>query len=269
MNIIITNKGEVAKSEIRMESLNSDHSVYEVIRVTEGVAIFLEDHYLRLQNSMQIQGISFGMDFQEFRSKIVELIRLNPKQEGNIKFIFSPESNEIQWIFSFIQHSYPAENDYLTGVSTNLLFAERENPNAKVIQNTVRERANRMIADQNLYEVLLVNATGQITEGSRSNVFFVKGHVFYTAPATLVLVGITRIKVLECLKELNFKLVEEAVKVSEIGQFDAVFLTGTSPKVLPVRSICEKMFDVQNSAVVRLIESYDKMIRDYIRNVGK
>ena len=105
-----------------------------------------------------------------------------------------------------------------------------------------------------------------ITEGSRSNVFFVKDDVFYTAPAFQILVGITRQKVVDCLNGLNYPLIEQAVKASEMNQFDAVFLTGTSPKVLPVKSIGDLIFDARLSSVKKLIEHYDKLITQYIIN---
>jgi len=123
-----------------------------------------------------------------------------------------------------------------------------------------------------LYEVLLVDRDGKITEGSRTNVVFVKGDEFYTAPASMVLEGITRKKVLDCLIYLGFSFVEEAVSVDKISDFDAVFLTGTSPKILPVMSIGDRVFDVNNKAIIRLIDSYNLMIQNYIRkelNVSK
>jgi len=266
MNMLLTDQGIRHKSEYLTTIHDSDRLVYEVIRIVDGVPLFLEDHYNRLQKSMEIQGIAFGMEYQEFRQKIAKLVQLNQNPDGNIKFVYSIAENKPQWVFACIPHSYPTADDCLNGVTTDLLFVERENPNAKVIQNTVRESANQLIADQKLYEVLLVDRNGLITEGSRSNVFFVKDEVFYTAPDSKVLVGITRTKVLRCLSELGFKVVEEAVGTNEISRFDAVFLTGTSPKVLPVRSIGNHIFNPQLPSVIKLIDRYNDLIAQYILN---
>ena len=103
-----------------------------------------------------------------------------------------------------------------------------------------------------------------ITEGSRSNVFFVNGNKFYTAPASKVLVGVTRTKVIECIDELDFTVIEEAVLASQTGMFDAVFLTGTSPKVLPVNSIDSIHFEVKNIFVEQLMAKYNSMIDTYL-----
>lgn len=261
---IITNNGNQIHSEFNAKLFNSDHSVYEVIRIIDGIALFLEDHYTRLVSSVYMSGLNFVMDLPEFRHNISELVRLNRIENGNVKFVLAEFGKVNHWSFSFIPHSYPDKNDYDQGVNIELLLAERKNPNAKIIQNVVRERANQLIADQELYEVLLVDRDGLITEGSRSNVFFVKDEVFYTAPESKVLVGITRQKVIECLKRLNFLIIEESVSSSEIDQYDAAFLTGTSPKVLPVRSIGKQLFNIQLPVVKELMIQYKNVIDNYV-----
>ena len=67
------------------------------------------------------------------------------------------------------------------------------------------------------------------------------------------------------MRQLNFKLVEKSVSAAEISQFDAAFLTGTSPKVLPVNSIGNKLFDTQLGALQKLMNSYDDRIETYIK----
>lgn len=267
MNLVLSNEGLKFDSFFLETLIKTDLSVYEVIRIIDGVALFLEDHFDRLNRSMQIHGLILPMDFQDFKQNIAVLANQNQKTEGNVKFIYSVDCENIRWAFSFIPHTYPTIESYQEGVLTDLLFAERLNPNAKVIQSVIRDKANQMISDRNLFEVLLVDRDGMITEGSRSNVFFVKSNVFYSAPASMVLEGITRQKVIDCLKRLGFQVIEQAVLKDEIVDFDAVFLTGTSPKILPVKAIGKQLFDVRNNATLRLMESYDEMIWDYIRNM--
>lgn len=264
MSFIVTNNGVFRESELVENGANSEQIVYEVFRIVDGIPLFLEDHFARLIRSNEIAGLHFEMKFDQFRSQIIELATLNQKSAGNVKFEFFPKKNENRWSFRFIAHHYPTPDDYRIGVSTDLLFAERENPNAKVIQHMVRTQANWMIESQKLYEVLLVDRDGLITEGSRSNVFFVKGDAFYTAPESKVLVGITRQKVLDCLDYLGCPVREEAVEASRINEFDAAFLTGTSPKVLPIRSIGNQVYGGQPDGVRKLMSRYDQLIELYI-----
>lgn len=265
MEFIVTQNGIEQLIESNSLLFNTERLVYEVIRVIDGRALFLEDHFERLIYSIQLGGLMFEMEFSEFRQHILELTKLNKKQNGNIKFILSEVDKVNQWSFLFIPHSYPTPKDYKKGVAVGLVFAERENPNAKILQKAVSEKANQSIAEKKLYEVLLVDRNGMITEGSRSNVFFAKGNKFYTAPASKVLVGVTRKKVIECIDMLDYTVIEEAVSASETGTFDAVFLTGTSPKVLPVNCIDTIQFNAKNIYVDQLIDKYNSMIDTYLK----
>lgn len=265
MDFIVTQDGVLHTNEGDSPLLNTYRPIYEVIRVIDGMALFLEDHFERLISSIKIRGLEFKMEFSEFRRNIAKLAKLNRIQNGNVKFVLAEVEKINHWSFSFIPHSYPTFTDYEKGVATGLFFAERENPNAKIIQNTVSGKANQLIAEQKLYEVLLADRNGMITEGSRSNVFFVKGNIFFTAPASKVLIGVTRKKVMRCLNELDFTIIEEAVSTSEISGFDAVFLTGTSPKVLPVNCIDAIQFPAKNLFVERLIVKYNLMIEKYLK----
>ena len=266
MNFVVTKQGVFSDSAYSIEHLNTDLNIYEVIRIISGVGLFLEDHFLRLQNSMRIKGISSDIDFNEFKSAINQLIRINKREEGNIKFILASVKEISEWAFVFIPHSYPSLNEYKCGVAVDIIYEERADPNAKVIRNNIRDHANFITSNKNLYEVLLANRQGFITEGSRSNVFFVKENVFYTAPASIVLIGITRQKVIDCIKIIGYKLIERAVNLSELADFEAVFITGTSPKVLPVKSIGNLSFQTQNPEVCKLMDAYTLLIQEYIRN---
>lgn len=266
MSLILTSEGAAESASYFESKLNVEHSVYEVIRIIDGVALFLEDHFQRLSVSTDLQKMNLQLGFQEFKTIISELTRRNRQFEGNVKFSCSQIDNQVQWVCSFIPHSYPMAADYQNGVKTDLLFAERKNPNAKVVQTSVRDRANREIAEKGLYEVLLVNKDKLITEGSRSNVFFVKDNQFYTAPVSMILEGVTRRKVFDCLHVLGFTVVEKAISSDLICDFNAAFLTGTSPKVLPVNSVGEQVFKVRNDAVIQLMDRYNQMIQEYIRN---
>lgn len=264
MKFVLTNSGWIDENEFNTGFIQSDKTIYEVIRVIDGVGLFLEDHFDRLRNSVKLQNVDFQINFNTFKNNLSELISKNNCLTGNVKFILSDEHGEPRWAYLFIPYSYPSANEYEQGVATQFLFAERQTPNAKVIQSGLREQANAAIAEFNLYEVLLVDSQGWITEGSRSNVFFVKSGVFYTAPGSMVLEGITRNKVIGCIYSLGFELKEEAIHYSSIGDFDAVFITGTSPKVLPVKSIRSVNFDVSNLFVAKLMALYNQKIQEYV-----
>ncbi len=240
--------------------------IYEVVRVIDGVCLFLEDHYKRLQNSAKLADIPLTMTERDFAGEIQTLIKANEIANGNIKVLVQYGNGQQGAFFYFIPQVYPSAADYLRGVKTDFLMAERNLPRAKTVQQRLRDEANSVIRENSLFEVIFVNSQKQILEGSRTNIFFVKGTEFYTPPTEFVLPGITRQKVMECLAELKFPCVEKSIIQDEIASYDTVFLTGTSPKVLPVSMLGKQKFDAQHQPLRRLMEAYDEKIEAYIKS---
>lgn len=237
----------------------NEGGVYEVIRVIKGIPIFLEEHLSRFYQSAEIAGNSIPYPSDRIKNILTELISANETEEGNI--LLSCKTNLKAF---FIQHVYPREIEFREGVRCGLLHAERQNPNAKVFQTEVRNMANMMISQQGFYEVLLVDEQEQITEGSRSNVFFIREDELLTPPASKVLVGVTRQKTIECASMLGLKFKEMEINVLDLPTYDALFITGTSPNILPVSKIGELGFDVNNHILRKLMQQFDLMITDYL-----
>lgn len=240
--------------------------IYEVMRVIDWICLFSEDHYVRLVNSAKLAGIPLKMTKRDFTDEIQTLIRANEISNGNIKVLVQYGNGQQGAFFYFIPHAYPTPEDYLHGVKTDFLLAERNLPRAKTVQQRLRDEANAAIRESGLFEVIFVNPDKQILEGSRTNIFFVKGNEFDTPPSEFVLPGITRQKVMDCLATLKFPCVEKMIDVDQLATYDAVFLTGTSPKVLPVSSIGKLKFAPQHQALRELMKAYDQQIEAYIKS---
>ncbi len=233
--------------------------VYEVLRVVKGIPLFLDEHLERFFQSAGIAGKTIRFSKNEIAAFIQILIEKNNAEEGNI--LLSCKTNLKAF---FIAHRYPEPELYTTGVRCGILHAERNNPNAKVFQTPVRQLADEIIQREKVYEVLLVDHFGRITEGSRSNVFFVKGNRVLTPPADEVLLGITRQKTIGIIHSQKISFSEGDIFLKDSGSFDAAFLTGTSPKILPLFKAGEVRFDPQNELVRLLMQKFEAMILEYI-----
>ncbi len=240
---------------------DNEGGVYEVLRVVNGIPLFLEDHLERFYHSAQLAGINIGYSDSQIKEFLKDLIKKNKASAGNIII-----SCKINFETFFISHVYPADKLYTEGINCGILKAERDNPNAKVLHTTVRNRADQIISEKGFYEVLLVDHLGKVTEGSRSNVFFVSENEIVTSPVNRVLVGITRQKTLKLAADLNIHVVEREVSFSELQAFNAAFITGTSPKILPIIKIDAFKFNPQNKIVVELIKKYNELIETYVNN---
>ena len=73
MSLILTSEGAAESASYFESKLNVEHSVYEVIRIIDGVALFLEDHFQRLSVSTDLQKMNLQLEFQEFLAFTVRL----------------------------------------------------------------------------------------------------------------------------------------------------------------------------------------------------
>ncbi|WP_192930096.1 aminotransferase class IV [Alkaliphilus pronyensis] len=264
----ILNDNVYATANLKDYDLSVSTSVYEVIRVFSRVPLFEKEHLNRLETSISLLGFSYSPNVEELQRNIHRLIHLNKVENHNIKIVINNFDKEEPNIFLFfIKSSYPKHELYKTGVKTILYSTQRSNPNAKVVMQQQRQLLNEVITQHNAYEALLVDATNSITEGSRSNVFFVKDNTIVTAPSSDVLVGITRNRVIELCTKHGIAVTEKTINVSFLEEADGLFLTGTSPKILPISAVENRSFrSAENSIIVKLMNAYDELIKDYVNN---
>jgi len=237
---------------------------YEVIRIIDGKYIFLEDHLDRLSNSCT--GAGNPCSRKELVESLHKLVEINEIRDGNVKLTVAFTDSSARISCYFIPHKYPGKEDYTEGVPVATFEFTRPDPNIKKWNETFREAVNRFIGEQNIYEAILLDESGRMTEGSRSNLFFVdhEGAVV-TAPKSLVLPGITRKYVLEICRQQDYNIIEKALTIREAGEMAACFISGTSPKVLPVKRINDMAFSVNHPVLDMVLAGYNRLIDQQIR----
>ncbi len=252
--------GELKPAELFDNSLIYEgDSIYEVLRMIKGIPLFFHDHIDRLSKSVIYQGREFLADIDAIRTAILILTRSERKNETNLKIVFNFHDGMRNWLVYFIEPIYPSAEQYRKGVKGILFRAERKDPESKVINHRLRSEIYHRLILEGAYEALLVNENNQITEGSRSNIFFVKDMILYTAPDNMILSGITRKHILDICSEQNIRVELKCADSSDINEYDSVFMTGTSPIILPFCCIGDNRFDVDKPLPGRLFEHY--MIR--------
>jgi len=269
-------RNDVLQQSTSLELLDFDNvdSVYEVIRIIDGIPLFVEKHLERFKKSAELADLSFSLNLDEITANIAKLALENQLLTGNVKLIYTfnsrtPDISSGELFIYFIPHKYPENIDYQSGVILISLSAERPNPNAKIHNGVLRNQANELIDQKNVFEVLLTNHDGFVTEGSRSNVFFISKSKVVTPPLDMVLPGITRDLVINIIKNQHIDFEEQMIHLSQLDKFDAAFITGTSPKVLPIAAIDCYCFDPQQIILRQIIKLYDQMILDYLNKKMK
>jgi len=262
LNGIIKNDSET----ISIDS-TSGNAAYEVIRIINGVPLFFEDHYERMKGSLEAIGLLLEENAWKIKDSISRLLAANEIDNCNVKIvIFEDEvSGQLTQLFYISKSYYPPRELADTGVKTGLLQIERNNPNAKVLNHGYKNAVTAKIQEGGYFEVLLLDSNGRITEGSKSNAFFIKGNSIFTAPGEFVLRGITRQYVFEACRNAGFEVIEQFVEAGELHKIDAAFLSGTSIKVLPIKNIDQiELNSSANPAVDAVRHEYDKLLERYL-----
>ncbi|SHJ69959.1 aminotransferase class IV [Paramaledivibacter caminithermalis] len=266
LDYVIYNSKIYSSAEINI-SKSEKKSIYEVIRIIEGIPLYLEEHITRLRKSAQILNENIDKSDKELTYEIIKLIEINKEYNGNIKILCIGDEEGFGNIYLyFIRSFYPSKEMYEEGIHTILYQSERKNPNVKTFNQHLRQMINIELKEQNAFEALLVNDNNQITEGSRSNVFFVKDEKLFTSPANDVLLGVTRSKIMELCKMQDIGVVQRKIAVDSLKEYDAAFITGTSINVLPIKSIGNISFNSsKNDIIIKVMGIYERDKTDYIK----
>lgn len=241
---------------------------YDVLRVINAKPLFAKDHFIRLKNSVLSVNPKIIFSEEIFKSEIFKIIKTDKIKNGNIKtqIIIDKQNQSYSVECKQIPHQYPTVADYRLGVDAMTYKFTRDNPHNKIWNQGLREITNKMIIENKVYEVLYINDKNCLTEGSRSNLFFINENELISAPASEILLGVTRKFILEEAERTGLTLIEKAININEIDNYNSAFISGTSPKILPIKKIGKKEFDVNNLKLRLLMQNFDKHIQQDINS---
>lgn len=229
--------------------------IYEVIRVIDGAALYFSEHYDRFLASALAKNAQLPAE-EIFLRRIHRFIHAVDVPDFNIKTILDPAGGDL-YIFRS-PAAYPEARLYEQGVHTELLPYRRRDPNAKILNTELAQLAQRLRDETGAYELLLTDDQGHITEGARSNVFFVRGGELLTSPLDSVLPGVTRQRVIAVAHHLSIAVREVPIPTEDLNGFDGAFLSGTSPKILPIAAVGPIALESARHPLIRsLISAFD------------
>lgn len=238
-------------------------SLYEVVKIINAKALFLEEHILRLKKSAYLKGLNIWLSDKELIRRIYKIIEYNEVKYGRLKFIFRFYENQNKFFSFFIELIDPEPELYKRGAKIITIQAKRSSPNVKAINYNLRRSIKEKLKQQNAIEALLICKNGRITEGSKSNFFLIKDNKIYTAFTENVLPGITRDYVFRICKKHNIEIIEQDIYIENLKEFDSAFITGTSLGILPVKKIDNIELSLGNGIIMTLRFEYEKYLEDY------
>lgn len=270
LSYYISDNKIINSCDFNYDKLNNGYVIYEVIRIIDGTPIFFEEHLVRFLTSIKNSHLEYNINKHIIADQIFNLIETNRVSNGNIRFqITIDELNKVTFHAWIAPSNYPRKELYESGISLSTFNLERNNPNIKSYRPQIKKQITDIIIEKDVYEVLLVNSSNNITEGSKSNIFFIKDQCVFTPKTKNVLPGITRQKIAQIAIDNNICYKEVDINSSSITDFEAAFISGTSPKVLPISRIDNTTYNTDNLIVNKLLSYYNFVISEYISSFSR
>ncbi|MBL8965733.1 MAG: aminotransferase class IV [Spirochaetaceae bacterium] len=275
-------RGELAGPEAAVFSLDDTeitygYGCYETLKVREGLLYFASLHAERLLASARVLGIGRLPEAAAVTAGLERLVAANAIPDCNVKLLlYGREGGAADWFAFLLPPLRPPAGSRERGVDCLAYRGERHFPNAKSLSMLLSTVAFREAARLGAWDALLVNRRGELTEGTRTNLFYLdptRDGVLYTPPAVDCLSGITRHTLAEALAERGVRVEERRLTLGEASSAAlSLFVSSTSSLLLPVRRILdgdtavdlpldargadyEAMYDAYLAAYVRRLRS--------------
>ncbi len=230
-------------------------ATYDVMRIIGGKPLFLDAHIDRVNRSLAKMGYDKVVDLPNV---LFDLIKVNGDEtvSCNVKIL---AGGDYRLAMGFVESVYPNQSDYQDGVRLTAARIERSNPEVKVWHDDYKERIKELVAEKQVFEVLLINGEDLVTEGSKSNIFFIKDKTVLT-PETNVLPGITRRYAELAIENAGFELSKSRISQADLENMDAAFLTGTSLHILPICCIDLFKYDSKNQVLRACMQAFSQVV---------
>lgn len=236
--------------------------VYETIRVSGGTPRYLDEHCRRLMDSAAIIGLEHGFDASAVARAAKDLIAKNQVDTCNLKVLLlggaTAEAASLNILC--LNPRYPDRKLYKEGAHAISVKLERPYPHAKTLNMLPSYLAHRQAQAAGAYDALLVNRHGHVTEGTASNFFALQGQTIFTPPESEILSGVTRHHVLQVALQNGFIVQEKDLPLAQLQHYDNLFLTSTSAKIMPIRSVDDQQWDNVGEALRDLMQQFDNSL---------
>ncbi len=239
--------------------------VYETIRVTRGVPFFLGDHLERLLESAEIIGLEHTFSEGAIADTIATLIVKNSVDTCNLKLLLIGASakEDAQVFIQCLNPLFPDKRLYREGASCVTYAYERAFPHAKTLNMLQSYLAYRTAKLKGAYDALLLDNDGCITEGTRTNFFCIADRTLISPPEDKILLGVTRKAVLKVATDNGFDYDERPITWGEMMKYDGAFLTSTSSKIIPIRTVDGEELPRSSRALKELMDLYDRFLDSF------
>ena len=231
---------------------------FETIAVENGKPLFLAQHLNRIEKAADFLGLGSCRQRGLTEEKIEEYLDMydiSLKKHEALKVILSAEN-----MFFQMRNNPYVEESYTQGLRAEISKVRRNETSPLVYHKTLNygdcilEKRAAMAAG--IHEMIFINTKGQISEGTVSNIFFVRKNTVYTPQLSCgLLPGILRSYIME-----RFPVTETIIYPDELVYYDECFVTNSLMGIMPVKQLGNICFPHRTKAdELREIYENEKM----------
>lgn len=224
---------------------------FETVAVIKKRPVFLKEHLERLQRAEEFLGIRQQTEERE----VYAYLKAHPIEYGALKIAVSGENKLL-----LPRENHYTEEAWRKGFLVDFSEVRRNETSPFTYHKTMNYGdcilEKRRAAAAGLDERIFLNGRGEISEGTISNIFFVRaGRLFTPEVSCGLLPGIMRSYILE-----HYEVTETRIRPEELGAFEECFVTNSLMGMMPVLRLGERIFEKRETAD-RMRETY---LREYI-----
>jgi branched-chain amino acid aminotransferase len=264
-----------AQIHITAHGLHYGTGVFEGMRAydtADGPAIFrLDAHMHRMVASAEAYEMTLPYSVEALSEASVEVVRANGLKNAYLRpiafydshtFHVAPRGSPVSVAIIAIPGRAYVAGGVEKGLSVMLSSIRRIDgstlpPHVKAAGHyTNSVRALQQAHKAGFDDAVLLNAKGDVAEGSGANLFIVKGgKVITTDKDAGIVMGITRDSVITIARDLDIPVEIRAMSVADLRGADEVFFSGTAVEVTPITQLDDHTFgDGKPGPITRRIQ---------------
>ncbi|QXM07180.1 aminotransferase class IV [Crassaminicella indica] len=239
------------------EGFQYGYGLFETLKVHNGKIYFIDEHINRLENGCKELNIKLHYDLKLIKAYTYQLIHFNNLLFGVVKIIYAKNKTGYDLLITTRENTYSKES-YKKGFMVSFAAAKK-NPYSKLTyiksNNYLENILAKKEALKNGYdEAIFLNTDEFLSEGSCTNIFFVKDKIIYTPSIQCgILPGIMRKQIIKLIYALDLQLKIGTFTKEALYNADEIFLTNSLMDLMPVAQLEDKTFDLDKCTTTHLL----------------
>jgi branched-chain amino acid aminotransferase len=281
--IIYLNGDLIPASQAKISAFNFGflygYGIFETMRSYNGYVFRLDRHLARLHASAQTLGIGDHIKDFNLEKACSDILQANNLSDARIRLTVTAAEGDIMpnlattnaiTVFIAVRklvHTPPEiyERGYSAIISKYRRNSRSPLSNIKSTSYLDNFLARQEALAAGVDEVVMLNDTGFLAEGSRTNIFLISGHNLLTPHIESgVLPGITREVVLELAKSIGITTLVKQVELRELLTAVEAFLTSSTLEIMPLTRLDNKPIGSGKPGLItrQLMSGYRTLVAD-------